>query len=161
MVKECENPCKTGAFLSSKGGTRTRDPRLMKPVPPGHRVEENVYGWRDLGDSGEHTSPASGAESGAVGARERLGDARDDGLNRLAELWPMLSEFDRLALVDHAEHLAALRGGGEAVAGLGADDASESRLPASGVAGRSNARSVKGRGKRDAGERLGVDSSLR
>ncbi len=30
--KNAENPCKTGAFLSSKGGTRTRDPRLMKPV---------------------------------------------------------------------------------------------------------------------------------
>ena len=32
VAKECENPCKTGAFVSSKGGTRTRDPRLMKPV---------------------------------------------------------------------------------------------------------------------------------
>ena len=30
--KNAENPCKTGAFMSSKGGTRTRDPRLMKPV---------------------------------------------------------------------------------------------------------------------------------
>ena len=39
----------------------------------------------------------------------------DGGLNRLAELWPMLSELDRLALVDHAEHLVALCGDGEAV----------------------------------------------
>lgn len=31
-VKECEKPLKTGAFVSSKSGTRTRDPRLMKPV---------------------------------------------------------------------------------------------------------------------------------
>ncbi len=31
-AKECEKPLKTGAFLSSKSGTRTRDPRLMKPV---------------------------------------------------------------------------------------------------------------------------------
>ncbi len=31
-TKECEKPLKTGAFLSSKSGTRTRDPRLMKPV---------------------------------------------------------------------------------------------------------------------------------
>ncbi len=139
VTKECEKPLKTGAFRDSKGGTRTRDPRLMKPVPLGQRVEENVYGGRDLGDSGEHTSPASGAESGAVGARERLGDARDDGLNRLAELWPRLSEFDRLALVDHAEHLAALRGGGEAVVGLGGDDASESRLPSSGRSGQATA----------------------
>ena len=30
--KNAENPRKTGVFLSSKGGTRTRDPRLMKPV---------------------------------------------------------------------------------------------------------------------------------
>ena len=30
--KECEKPLKTGAFRDSKGGTRTRDPRLMKPV---------------------------------------------------------------------------------------------------------------------------------
>ena len=30
--KNAETPCKTGAFLSSKSGTRTRDPRLMKPV---------------------------------------------------------------------------------------------------------------------------------
>ena len=30
--KNAENPCKSGVFLSSKGGTRTRDPRLMKPV---------------------------------------------------------------------------------------------------------------------------------
>ena len=29
---ECEKPLKTGAFVSSKSGTRTRDPRLMKPV---------------------------------------------------------------------------------------------------------------------------------
>ena len=27
-----ENPCKTRVFDSSEGGTRTRDPRLMKPV---------------------------------------------------------------------------------------------------------------------------------
>ena len=39
----------------------------------------------------------------------------DSGLDRLAELRPMLSELDRLALVDHAEHLVALRDGGEAV----------------------------------------------
>ncbi len=32
VVKECEKPLKTGAFRDSKGGTRTRDPRLMKPV---------------------------------------------------------------------------------------------------------------------------------
>lgn len=44
----------------------------------------------------------SGADSGAVGAR-------DDGLDRLAELWPMLSADDRKALIAHAEHLAALR----------------------------------------------------
>jgi integrase len=30
--KNEENPRKSGVFLSSKGGTRTRDPRLMKPV---------------------------------------------------------------------------------------------------------------------------------
>ena len=50
----------------------------------------------------------SGTESGAVGAR-------DGGLKRLAELWPRLSEPDRVALLDHAEHFVALRGGGEAV----------------------------------------------
>ena len=31
-AKECEKPLKTGAFESSKSGTRTRDPTLMKPV---------------------------------------------------------------------------------------------------------------------------------
>ena len=41
----------------------------------------------------------SGADSGAVGAR-------DDGLERLAELWPMLVPDDRSALLAHAEHLA-------------------------------------------------------
>ena len=50
-------------------------------------------------------SVVSGAESGAVGAR-------DDGLDRLAELWPMLSADDRLALIAHAEHLVALRDDG-------------------------------------------------
>ncbi len=49
-------------------------------------------------------SVASGAESGAVGAR-------NDGLERLAELWPMLSADDRAALLAHAEHLVALRDG--------------------------------------------------
>ena len=104
-----------------------------------------------------------GAESGAVGARERLGGARDGGLKRLAELWPRLSELDRLALVDHAEHLVALRGCGEDVAVLADDDASESRLPASSRSGQTTARSMKGRGRRDAGERLerGVNESLR
>ena len=47
---------------------------------------------------------AGGTDSGTVGAR-------DDGLERLAELWPMLSADDRLALLAHAEHLAALRDG--------------------------------------------------
>ena len=46
-------------------------------------------------------SSQSGAQDGAVGA--------DSGLNRLAELWPNLTESDRAALVDHAEHLAVLR----------------------------------------------------
>ena len=32
VAKECEKPLKTGAFRDSKSGTRTRDPRLMKPV---------------------------------------------------------------------------------------------------------------------------------
>ena len=138
--KECEKPLKTGAFRDSKSGTRTRDPRLMKPVPTGQTVEANVYGGLDLGYSGQHGSLTSGAESGAVGARERLGGARDSGLERLAELWPMLSELDRLALVDHAEHLVALRGGGEAVAGLDCGDASESRLSASDCSGQATAR---------------------
>ena len=30
-------------------------------------------------------------------------------MDRLAELWPMLSADDRAALLTHAEHLAALR----------------------------------------------------
>ena len=47
-------------------------------------------------------SVGSGTDSGTVGAR-------DDGLDRLAELWPMLSADDRAALLTHAEHLAALR----------------------------------------------------
>ena len=67
----------------------------------------------------------------------------DPGLERLAELWPKLSEFDRRALVGHAEHLAALRGGIEAVAGLDDSDASESRLPASYRSGQTTARPVK------------------
>jgi hypothetical protein len=50
-------------------------------------------------------SVASGAESGAVGARETL---VDPGLERLAELWPMLSPDDQAALLAHAEHLASL-----------------------------------------------------
>jgi hypothetical protein len=47
-----------------------------------------------------------GAESGAVGARETL---VDPGLERLAELWLMLSPDDQAALLAHAEHLAGLR----------------------------------------------------
>ena len=77
-------------------------------------------------------------------------DRFDSELNRLAELWPMLSELDRLALVGHAEHLVVLRGGCDDVAGLADDDASESRLPASGRSGQSTARPAKGRGRRDA-----------
>ena len=142
-AKECEKPQKTGAFLSSKSGTRTRDPRLMKPVPTGQTVEANVLGGLDLGYSGQHRPPTSGAESGALGAR-------DDGLNRLCELWPMLSEFDRLALVDHADHLVALRVGGDDVAVRGDGDASGSRLPASDRSGQATARPVKGRGRSQA-----------
>ena len=48
----------------------------------------------------------NGAESGAVGARDTL---VDPGLERLAELWPMLSPDDQAALLAHAEHLAGLR----------------------------------------------------
>ena len=125
----------------------------MKPVPTCQTVEANVYGGLDLGYSGQHGSPTSGADSGAVGARERLGSARDSELNRLAELWPMLSELDRVALVDHAEHLVALRGGGEDVVGLDDGAATESRLPAFDRSGQTTARPVKGCGKRDAGER--------
>ena len=50
----------------------------------------------------------SGADSGAVGAR---GTLVDEDLERLIELWPMLVSDDRAALLAHAEHLAALRGG--------------------------------------------------
>ena len=50
----------------------------------------------------------SGADSGAVGARDTLVDA---DLDRLIELWPMLVSDDRAALLAHAEHLVALRGG--------------------------------------------------
>lgn len=35
----------------------------------------------------------------------------DADLDRLAELWPLLVSDDRSALLAHAEHLAALRGG--------------------------------------------------
>ena len=76
--------------------------------------------------------------------------ARDGGLDRLAELWPRLSELDRLALVDHAEHLVALRGGGEAVAGLDDGDATESRLPAFGGSGQTTASLEKQRGRIEA-----------
>jgi hypothetical protein len=48
----------------------------------------------------------NGAESGAVGARETL---VDPGMERLAELWLMLSPDDQAALLAHAEHLAGLR----------------------------------------------------
>ena len=51
---------------------------------------------------------SGGAESGALGALE-------ERLRRLAALWPRLSELDRVALLDHAEQLVALRGGGEAL----------------------------------------------
>ena len=50
----------------------------------------------------------SGADSGAVGARDTLVEA---DLDRLIELWPMLVSDDRAALLAHAEHLAALRNG--------------------------------------------------
>ena len=52
---------------------------------------------------------ANGAESGALGAL-------DERLRRLIECWPRLTGEDRQALVDHAEHLVALRNQG-AVAG--------------------------------------------
>ena len=52
-------------------------------------------------------------------ARALQNGPSDSGLDRLAELWPMLSELDRLALVGHAEHLVTLRSGGEEVAVLG------------------------------------------
>ena len=72
---------------------------------------------------------SGGSDSSAAPALQN-GQFQPD-LERLAELWPRLSELDRQALVDHAEHLVALRGGCEAVAGLDGGDASESRLPAS------------------------------
>ena len=64
-----------------------------------------------MGDEGFEFSPnakgktairdLSAAESGAVWEKS--------GLKRLAELWPMIDEDDRAALLEHAEHLAALR----------------------------------------------------
>ena len=99
------------------------------------------------------TPPENKLEIDNCRSDDAQSDARSDAaseLNRLAELWPRLSELDRLALVDHAEHLAALRGCGESVAGLDGGDASESRLPASDRSGQSTARPAKGRGRRDA-----------
>lgn len=52
---------------------------------------------------------------------------------------------EKRALLDHAENLVVLRGGGEAVAGLDDGDVSESRLPASGRSGQATARLAKGR----------------
>ncbi len=67
----------------------------------------------------------------------------------------MLSEFDRLALVDHAEHLVALRGG-EAEAVLVSGDASESRLPASGGSGWQDDGQTQTRSKRDGSFNIGT-----
>ena len=98
-----ENPCKTGVFWSSKGGTRTRDPRLMKPVPSGPVGDGNTSDRLEFGESDECAARTSGADSGAVGARDTLVEA---DLDRLIELWPMLVADDRAALLAHAERMA-------------------------------------------------------
>ena len=74
-----------------------------------------ILGMDDIGPELLRDAKAETAFSIGSAAPALHSGRFEGGLNRLAELWPMLSELDRLALVDHAEHLVALRGGDEAV----------------------------------------------
>ena len=76
----------------------------MKPGPIGRVIDDNASVGSEFGDDGKLMAHSTDAHS----------DARRDAdpdLERLNELWPMLVADDRAALLAHAEHLAALRGG--------------------------------------------------
>ena len=100
----------------------------------GSPTQQGVSKTQKLPPAGAELSPvfslktATGqdcdAESGAVGAP---GNTPNPEISRLAELWSQLPELDRQALVNHAEHLVALRGVG-AMTCLFGDDASKSRI---------------------------------
>lgn len=73
------------------------------PKPTTKRTERERVADCDSNDADRRA-----AESAALLPRIRIDDA---DLDRLNELWPMLVADDRLALLAHAEHLAAVRGG--------------------------------------------------
>ena len=97
-----ENPCKTRVFDSSEGGTRTRDPRLMKPVPT---IEsDDLTGNPDNELRNNDGQVNSRAQQKAQHAESY--ECTDSDLRRLVNLWRLLSDNDRFTLLEHAVHLA-------------------------------------------------------
>jgi hypothetical protein len=88
--------------VSSKGGTRTRDPRLMKPVPRSDSRDATMLPSKKLQD--EHESCNFGAQHKA----QHFGppDDVDARLSRLVDLWHSLSADDRATLAAQVELLA-------------------------------------------------------
>ena len=96
-----ENPCKTRVFDSSKGGTRTRDPRLMKPVPTTESVD--VTGNRDNELRNQGGQANSRAQQKAQHAESD--ECTDPELRRLVNLWRLLGDKNRSTLLGHAVRL--------------------------------------------------------
>ncbi len=97
-----ENPCKTRVFDSSEGGTRTRDPRLMKPVPSGESVD--VTDNPDNGLRNQQGKAISAAQQKAQ--QTEIEDNSDPVLKRLINAWRALGYNDRSAVVEQAVRLA-------------------------------------------------------
>ena len=97
-----ENPCKTRVFDSSEGGTRTRDPRLMKPVPT---IEsDDVTGNPDNELQNQEGKFNSRAQQKAQHAESD--ERTDPELRRLVNLWRLLGDKNRSTLLRHAVRLA-------------------------------------------------------
>ena len=122
--KECEKPLKIGAFRDSKGGTRTRDPRLMKPVPGAdhdnattdlassledepetslNRAQQKAQHFSceagQAGDEGFNTSPKSKSETGNATTTPSPALQLSPELTQLVELWPVLPEPVRQSIL--------------------------------------------------------------
>ena len=99
-----ENPCKTRVFDSSEGGTRTRDPRLMKPVPTVESIDVTSNSNNDLRD--EQRQVVSDAQQKAQ--QSEPDDSNDPCLAGMLRIWSLLSASERSSVLEHAAGLIAV-----------------------------------------------------
>ena len=99
-----ENPCKTRFFDSSEGGTRTCDPKLMKPVPVVKSVDVTGNSRNELRE--EQMQVVADAQQKAL--QSEPNESNDPCLARMLRIWPLLSASERSSVLEYATGLISV-----------------------------------------------------